>query len=409
MRVEEQATVWSGRLVAGLAGLALLGAAVFLWAVSGEAALRAWQIYLVNYLFWSGLAIGGVVLAAIWHVSRSVWGKAFQGLAVAGTGFFPFVLVLFLPLMAAGGTLFRWARESPEHRAGWMTPGFVFGRDLLSVALLLLLCALFAYFRLRPVLGAQWENSAQATGEPPVWLKGWRGLEVELARTERALSRLAPLLFVVFALVFTLLSYDLVVALDPHWYSTLFGGYFFFGSVYAGLAWLAVLGILLFRSGRARGVLTAKFLHPLGKLLFGFCLFHGMLFYSQYLPIWYGNLPHETEFVIVRTAGGFWPLVSWAFLLLSLPLPFVLLLGRRAKSRPLVLGTASVLILVGMWLDRFISVVPSVWREGAFPFGWAEAAITVGFAALMMLSYYVFNRFFPLLHYDPAHLRVSYH
>lgn len=390
-----RAASWPRSVLGALVALAVLGAVAFAVGVTGRSALRAWQIYLVNYLFWSGIAVAGVVLAAIWHVSNSGWGKAFQGVAVAGAGVFPAVLVLFLPLPAAGGELFPWIEGTEAYRAAWMQPTFVFLRNGLGLLALLALASVVVYYRLRPVVGERWKN--------------WRGQAEEQARSERMLSRLAPVLFIAYALVLSLMAFDLVQALDPHWFSTLFGGYYFFGSLYAGLAWLAVLGVVLFRAGAAQAVLAPEYLHPLGKLLFGFVMFHGMLFFSQYLPIWYGNLPHEIEFVAVRSYEGSWPAVSWAFILASLLLPFALLLSRKVKRNPRWLLGVSLLVLVGMWLDKFVLVVPSVWHEHQFPFGWLEASVTAGFAALVLLCYWGFSRFFPLLHYEPAQLPTYDH
>jgi hypothetical protein len=403
--------LWPKSVVATLALLAVLGAVAFLVGAAGQQPLRAWQIYLVNFLFWSGVAVAGVVLVAIWHLSSSVWGKVFQGLALAGAGFFPVVLALFLPLLIARETLFPWVRESPEHRAGWMNPAFVFARDGLGLLVLLLLAALVAYYRLRTVVGARWEEAqgrANAGNHWPSYLRDWRGHEAEAERSDRILSRLAPAFLIVYALVFSLLAFDLIQALDPHWYSTLFGAYIFFGNIYAGLAWVAVLSAILFRAGPERAALSPVYLHPMGKLLFGFCLFHGMLFYSQYLPIWYGNLPHEIEFVIVRTRESWWPWVSLLFLLTTLLLPFILLLRRPVKENPGPLAAVALLVLMGMWVDRFVLVVPSLWRQQEFPFGFLEVAVTLGFAALVLLCTWGFSRYFPLLHHDPARLPASH-
>jgi len=397
---------WPKALLGSLALLVLLGTAAFVTGASGPEAQRAWQIYLVNYLFWTGVAVAGVILVGIWHVTNSIWGKVFQGVALTGVGFFPLALVLFLPLTLAGATLFPWVHESPAHRAAWMNPGFVFTRNAVGLLVLLLLGAAVAYWRLRPVAGARWE---QGGGPAPAYLRGWQGLEAEQARAQHWLSILSPTLFILFALAFSLLAFDLVQPLDEHFYSTLLGGYFFFSALYAGLAWLALLSVLFFRAGPARAALAPRHLHPIGKLMFGFCMFHGMLFFSQYLPIWYGNLPHEIEFVIVRSAQPPWPVLSVAFLFSTLLLPFVILLSRPVKTHPETLAGVAVLILAGMWLDRFLLIVPSLWHEHHLPFGWLEAVITAGFAALTLLSAWVFNRVFPVLHYDPAHLPTRHH
>ncbi|MGH9779781.1 MAG: hypothetical protein ACRD5I_15375 [Candidatus Acidiferrales bacterium] len=372
---------WPRPLVGALAVMAVLGAIAFVVGVSGAAAQRAWQIYLVNYVFWTGIAVAGVVLAAIWHITSSIWGKAYQGLAVAGAGFFPAALVLFLPLALAGATLFPWVEKTTPHREVWLAPTFVFARNGLALAVLFALAWVFVRLRLR-----------QADAE-----------------TQHKLSRLAPVLCVVYALVLSLVAFDLIMALDPHFISTLFGGYYFFGSLYAGLAWLALLAVLLLRGEPTRGLLAPRFLHPMGKLLFGFCMFHGMLFFSQYLPIWYGNLPEETEFVVRRSHEAPWPWFSLALLVLSLLLPFVILISRPVKTHPRGLAVAAAIVLAGMWLDKYLLIVPSIWHEHEAPLGLLELAVTAGFASLMLLSYWAFSRRFPLVHYSPSEIHYPSH
>lgn len=372
---------WPRPLLGALAVLALLGAVAFVVGVSGVAAQRAWQIYLVNYVFWTGIAVAGVVLTAIWHITSSIWGKAYQGLAVAGAGFFPAALVLFLPLALAGATLFPWVEKTTPHREVWLAPTFVFARNGLALAALFALAWVFVRLRLR---GADDE-------------------------TRQKLSRLAPVLCVVYALVLSLVAFDLIMPLDPHFVSTLFGGYYFFGSLYAGLAWLALLAVLLLRGEATKGLLAPRFLHPMGKLLFGFCMFHGMLFFSQYLPIWYGNLPEETEFVVVRSHEAPWPWFSLALLVLSLLLPFVILISRPVKTHPRGLAVAAAIVLVGMWLDKYLLIVPSIWHEHEAPLGLLELAVTAGFASLMLLSYWAFSRRFPLVHYSAADIHDPSH
>ncbi|MGH9787230.1 MAG: hypothetical protein ACRD4U_00830 [Candidatus Acidiferrales bacterium] len=379
---------WPRPLLGVLAVLAMTGAVAFIVGATGGAAQRAWQIYLVNYVFWTGIAVAGVVLTAIWHITSSIWGKAYQGLAVAGAGFFPAALVLFLPLTLAGATLFPWVERTTPHREVWLDPTFVFARNGLALAALFALAWAFVRLRLRAASPA----SGGASEE-----------------TQRRLSRLAPVLCVVYALVLSLVAFDLIMPLDPHFISTLFGGYYFFGSLYAGLAWLAVLAVLLLRGEATRGLLAPRFLHPMGKLLFGFCMFHGMLFFSQYLPIWYGNLPEETEFVVRRSHEAPWPWFSLALLMLSLLLPFVILISRPVKIHPRGLAAAAGIVLVGMWLDKYLLIVPSIWHQHEAPLGLLELAVTAGFASLMLLSYWAFSRRFPLVHYSAADIQSPTH
>lgn len=149
--------------------------------------------------------------------------------------------------------------------------------------------------------------------------------------------------------------------------------------------------MVLFRSGTSQGLLAPAFLHPLGKLLFGFCMFHGMLFFSQYLPIWYGNLTEETEFVVERTHGGPWLAVSLVFLFSTLLLPFCILISRPVKRNPRGLLVAAFIVLAGVWVDKFMLVVPSVWRQHEVPLGLLELFVSAGFAALVLLCHWGFT------------------
>ena len=196
------------------------------------------------------------------------------------------------------------------------------------------------------------------------------------------------LFLVLYAIVGSLLAFDLVMSLDPHWISTLFGAYVCIGNLYAGLGLLAVLGWLL--PTQAGSVVERRGVsHDLGKLLFGFCILWTYLFWCHYLPIWYANLPEETGFLIVRLHTAPWQSVSWSVLLLNFLLPFPLLLLQWIKRTPRALAVVGASVVTGMWLERYVLVVPSVWHETWLPLGWLELGILGGFIALFALSFRV--------------------
>ncbi len=383
--------LWSrwARLV--LWGLLLLGGAAFLLGASGAQPGRAWQIYLVNYLFWSGLAVTGVVMAAMWQVTNSVWGRRLTGAALVTSGFLPVALLAFLPLIAGREHILPWLGHPKANRAVWLEPTFFFTRNFLSLALLYALAAVYAYYLLQP---AKTRAGSQST-------------EAENARAERVLRRLAPVLLILYALVLSLVGFDLVMSLDVHFASTLFGVYYFVTNLYSGLALLAVLmGVWLARQPRLAEVITSEDLHRLGKLIFGFCMLYGMVFWSQYLVIWYGNLLEEIPFVIHRQHEQPWAPVSYTMILLSLVGPFCILLSAAVKKNPRTLAAVGGLILVGMWLERYVLVVPSLWPAAgeqasgssahALPLGGMELAVSAGFAAAMLLCCDAFARAFPI-------------
>ena len=183
-------------------------------------------------------------------------------------------------------------------------------------------------------------------------------------RSQRTLS---PAIAISYAFVLSLLAFDLIMSLDPHWYSTLFGGYYFIGSFYSGVVVLYLLALASMDSRSMGEYISPRHLHDLGKLVLAFSLFTGYLFYTQFLVIWYGNLPEETQYVILRVKLSPWEPLAWVVLFMIFLIPFVVLLSRRIKMRRVPMILLSVMILTGMWLERFILVAPSVWKQGDYP------------------------------------------
>ena len=208
---------------------------------------------------------------------------------------------------------------------------------------------------------------------------------------QRQLTLLSSVFLVLYALIFSLLAFDLVMSLEPHWISTLFGAYFCVGNLYAGLSLLALLAV----TKRASTLFSTERSHDLGKLLFGFCVLWTYLFWCQYLPIWYGNLPEETGFLAVRLFDAPWTALSWVVLFLNFLLPFPILLLQWVKRTPVALAGVSALILAGIWLERYVLVVPSIWQEDWLPLGWIELGVLLGFFALFTLAFRAWMKIFP--------------
>jgi len=182
------------------------------------------------------------------------------------------------------------------------------------------------------------------------------------------------------------------MSLDRGWYSTLFGGYFLVGSFYSGIAAIYLLALLVGRSEPLREHVGPRHFHDLGKLLFAFSLFTGYLFYVQFLTIWYGNLPAETRYVILRVKTTYWEPLAWTVLFTMFVIPFLVLLSRRVKLQRTPMILLSLLIMAGMWLEKLILVAPSLWKGKDFPLGVTEVMITAGFFGVMGLCLTVFLR-----------------
>ena len=194
----------------------------------------------------------------------------------------------------------------------------------------------------------------------------------------------------------SLASVDWLMSLQPHWSSTIFGFYTIGSTLLTGTA-VAILAVFwLRREGRMPEV-TESHLHDLGKLLFGFSTFWAYLWFSQYLLIWYANLPEEISFILARTHHGWAPLF-WGNLIIGWVLPFLLLLPRAAKRTPARLVPVAVLVLLGRFLDVWLQIGPATLSGPPLP--WVELGALVGIGAAFAV---VFFRVLATAALEPAH------
>ena len=362
-----------------LVALALIGAVAFLLLALGAASSdRAWRAFHVNWLFWTGLSQAGVLFSATQIISKSRWSHPLRRIAEASVAFLPVSFVLFLVLWLGRSHIFPWvaAPVAEWPKSFWLRDWFVWLRD---GAGMLFLYALSFWFIARSL------RSDRAGGE-------------ELARTELTLTRLAAGLIPAYGVVMSLVAFDMIMSLAPHWYSNLLGAYYFMAAWLMGLMTLALTTIWWRRHLRLETVVTGKTLHDLGKLCFGFTVFWAYLFFSQFIVIWYGNMPEETSFMMLRIAATPWRPVGILMVCLVFVIPFWGLMGVVPKKTPAILGTFAVISLVGLWLDRWVFVVPSV-AQGAtrVPLGLPEVLVTAGFAGLWGLAHLWFAKRWPIV------------
>jgi hypothetical protein len=205
--------------------------------------------------------------------------------------------------------------------------------------------------------------------------------DIELTQRMRRWSGPA---MIVFAVTTNFAAFDWLMSLDPHWFSTIFGVYYFAGCAVAFLATLPLISVGLQRLGYLTYEITTEHYHDMGKLLFGFVMFWAYIAFSQYLLIWYANIPEETTWFLVRQRAG-WQLIGLLLLLGHFFLPFFGLLSRSARRNRLSLVFWSVWLLVMHWLDLFWLVMPNV-NAGGFPLGLIELLCFVGIGALWLAS-----------------------
>jgi len=357
-----QSAVWI------LIAAAAVGVLAFAAALIDGAALRAWEAFLVNLIFWLGVAQGAMVVSASFYLTQARWGGAgVYRLAEAFVGFLPVGFVLFWVLLPGRAMLYSWIDHPVPEIAAWLNVPFFFARDGAGLLLMALLSLWFVRVSRRPDV-VEWAETYSDIQLPPA-----------------AIRRLAPTLAIAYAAIYTMLAFDLVMSLAPRWHSTLFGAYFFAGAYWSGL--VAMGAVVIFCGQPLRHAMAGDrgtILHDLGKLVFAFSVFWVYLFWSQYLPIWYGDIPRETFFVVPRVQRLPWGILGWSAFALIWVIPFTLLMGRKPKRTPAILGPVCVLGLIGMWLERYVLVTPSL-SPKVIPFGLIEVLITLGFFGIFGL------------------------
>ncbi len=388
--------------VAAGAALALVGLGLFAMAAGGEGADRAWHLFHVNWLFFTGLAGGSIALAAVHRVANAKWSGLIVRFAEAAVAFFPVSFLGLIAIFTVGYEPIYGPMEHELHglshgKALWLSHGWMFGRLALGLAVLYGLGWALVRANMMPDMH---EAKPFAQGRRrrlfERWSAAYDGSEATAAHYERRVRRLAPAYVVAYALVFSVLAFDAVMALQPHWFSNLLGAFYFMGSF---LGAHMLLALVMMYAGRQTGVwrlISPKQRHDLGKLCFGFTVFWAYLMWSQFLVIWYGNLPEETGFVFARLWGPWLPIGRAVFVGLFL-VPFIGLLGVEPKKLPLTLGLFATVSLTALWLERYLLVLPSVTVEHGPVLGLPEVGPTLAFAGLFLLSLGLFARVFPMV------------
>ena len=381
-----------------------VGAGAFFVTLARDPAL-AWKSYVVNWNYFASIAIGGVMVAVVTWIVKAKWNWSIRRVHQSFVAYLPFAFVLFLPmLLNLREDYFPWIEmmaHDPivQKKAAYLNVPFLVSRNLVGVLALFALALGFVYLAVRPDLGRI--GTGPGAGGSTWWrerlTRGWAGREVEEDRSYHQMTRLAPAMVLVWALVMTILAFDWAMSLEPHWFSTLFGGWFFMGAFWGGLAAtaFAVVGLKK-RDAAFDEHVGPAVLWDLGKLTFAFTVFWTYLFWSQYIVIWYGKLPWEQAWINTRVSEP-WGGLSAAVIVLCFVVPFGGLLGVRPKKAPQVLRGFAGVVLTGLWLWHYMLIFPSLHHEGDPAFSVATPLIGLGFLGLFLLSVRWFLATFPAI------------
>ena len=377
--------------------LAAAGAGMFILALAWGQDHRAWQAFHVNWVFWTGITCGSIAVTAVHKIVGAKWSGVILRLSQATAFFIPVSLLGLLLIMTVGyhdifGNL---AEQMPTLSPGkqfWLSHGVMAFRLFFSLGLLYTVGALMIRRDLLPDLAFVRDRTSGARrARYDRMLQGY-----DDGTNQVVLHRFAGVYAPMYAFVLTIVAFDCIMALQPHWFSNLLGGWYFMG------AWLGaqmLLALLMLHARKAVGLdefISPKQRHDLGKLCFGFTVFWTYLMWAQYLVIWYGNMPQETGFLFARLWGP-WRPIGWAVGVGVFLVPFAGLIGVAPKKSPITLGTLAAISFVSLWLERYLLVTPSVTLDGGPVFGLPEAGAICLFLGLFLFCYALFARTFPMV------------
>jgi hypothetical protein len=382
--------------------LAVAGAALFVYALTSGHRERAWHLFHVNWLFFTGITGGSLAIAAVHKLANAKWSGVIIRFAQANVFFAVVSLVGLVLIFTLGyhdiyGHMDEQLHSLSHAKAVWLSRPVMFGR--LFVGLVALYGVGWALIKADLVPDLHLARGAVDDKRRALYDRltaGFDGSPLARDQQHRKINRLAGIFVPLYALVFTLVAFDAIMALQPHWFSNLLGGWYFMGSFLGAHTCLALMMLYGRRHLGVGDLVSPKQRHDLGKLCFGFTVFWTYLMWSQFLVIWYGNLPEETGFVFARLWGPWMPVGRAVFIGMFL-VPFWGLIFVAGKKTPFTLGLFALISFSSLWLERYLLVLPSVTKEHGPAFGLPELGPTLALLGLFLVCYAQFGRRFPMV------------
>ncbi len=345
---------------------------------------RAWASYAINVFYWLGIAMGGVTLSAAVRLCNGRWAGPLQRIGESMTAFLPFGIGAMVVLLGAGiWTYLPWTHGigMEEHQKTFLNVPFLWIRTLGGLALFWWLASKLVRVSLRPDAKLLLPHvSPELRPEYEKLTANWKGDEAEVASERHERSHLSPQIVLTFTIFFSIMAWDFVMCLTTAWTSQLFGWYCYAGAFLAGMCMIAFIAAQIRGRYRLEAYIRPDQFWDLGKVIFSFCIFWVYLFWSQYLPIWYANMPEETWWVFIRFEAP-WRILSFAVFYMIFVIPFFGLMNKTTKSSPFWMTWFSVLIMSGIWLERHVLVMPSVMPQHVWV-GLPEIGVTIGFIGM---------------------------
>ena len=332
---------------------------------------RAAFSYLPAYMFLVSIAIGSLFLIAIEYLAGADWSVPFRRIAEFLAALLPILFIMVIPLLFHMNDLFTWTHHEItsndivlQGKAPYLNPVFF----IIRVLVILLIWSVFYYKFINN------SRKQDSTGDQ------------SLTKNSIVFS---GIFMPVFAITITITAVDWLMSIEPRWYSTIFGVYFFSGAVWSSLAAVTYIAIKLKENGYLHPKISTDHYYSLGTLLFAFTVFWSYIAFSQYMLIWYADLPEETFWFLQRWSGG-WSFLSIIVIITHFIVPFTMLLSFPSKTNPARLKFIAVWILFAHYIDLYWLIMPGFFVGGkVYTFSWLDIVFPMGVLGLIII---VFNR-----------------
>lgn len=308
-------------------------------------ATRLWSNFLLNNLYWLGVAVLALFFIMVQTVSDAGWYVIIKRVLEAMMTWLPIGAILLLLVLLGIHNLYHWSDEAAvakdhllQKKVAWLNvPGF----SIRMVILLVIFLALAWFIRRSSIK----EDSEGGLGQ---------------FNRQKAIS--AAGLFI-FGIAFSVAAWDWVMSLDPHWFSTMFSVHLFASLLVTAVSILTLLAIFLKKSGFLPGF-TDSHLHDLGKFVFAFSIFWTYIWFCQFLLIWYANIPEETAYYFARVGpDSVYKELFVALPIINFAVPFLALMTAGSKRNYEYLAVICLVVLVGHWLDLYLMIFPSTMQQ----------------------------------------------
>ena len=362
------------------------------------AANKPWSRLFHNSFFFMAIALGSLFFLAIQYAAQAGWSVTSLRIMEAIATFLPIPLIVMIIIAGLGvghvHHMWHWMAEGITEEGSATYDSIIAGKAaylngpffMARLVAYLIVWVLFA--RILRSLSRRADEASSMDEKWAVWRKS---------------RNMSAIFLVIFAVTSSTMAWDLIMSLDPHWFSTLFGWYTFAGMFVSAVTVITLVAIYLKMNGYLPE-LNQNHLHDLGKFMFAFSVFWTYLWFSQYMLIWYSNIPEEVTYYMARFEEYSGPFLT--MLVLNFIFPVLVMMSRDSKRNQYFVIVAGAAILLGHWLDHFVMIMPgsvgTEWSIGWIDFGicalYAGAFIQVVFRSLEKL---------PLLHKNHPMLAES--